>query len=343
VDRYHRQSLLSQVGPAGQKRLANARVLLVGCGALGCSLADQLVRAGVGSLRLVDRDVVELTNLQRQTLFDEDDAKASAAKAEAAAARLKRINSTIHIDVIVADVWAGNIEELAASATLILDGTDNVQTRYLLNDAAVKLNIPWVHAACVGTEGRVMGVLPGITPCLRCVFPTPPAAGELPTCDTAGILGPAAMVAGALAATMAIKIITGQFQAQDQKLQTVDVWSGRFSAIDLAGAKDPACPCCGKRQFIFLDADRAESSIALCGRNAVQIRPTRPWDRNQFDQAISRLGSAGELEHAKWFTRCRLHEPAGVTITCFRDGRLMIDGTPDLGRAKSICARYIGA
>jgi molybdopterin-synthase adenylyltransferase len=343
VDRYHRQTILPQIGPAGQKRLAEARLLLIGCGALGCALADQLVRAGVGFLRLVDRDVVELTNLQRQTLFDEEDARASAAKAEAAATRLRQINSTIHIEPIVADVWAGNIEELSRSATLILDGTDNVQTRYLLNDAAVKLGIPWVHAACVGTEGRVMAILPKNSPCLRCVFPTPPAAGELPTCDTAGILGPAASASGALAATAAIKIITGQFQKQDHKLQTIDVWSGRFSSIDLAGARDPACPCCGQRKYEFLDADRAESSIALCGRNAVQIRLAPAWDAKQFDQAITRLAKAGQLEHAKWFTRCRLHEPAGWVITCFRDGRLMIAGTSDLGRAKSICARYIGS
>jgi molybdopterin-synthase adenylyltransferase len=344
--RYRRQMILPQIGESGQARLAAARLLLVGCGALGCHAADQLARAGVGHLRIADRDVVELTNLGRQTLFDEQDAKAGYAKAQAAAQRLAKVNSAITIEPLVTDVWAGNVEELAQiqgrPADLILDGTDNVQTRYLLNDIAVKAGIPWIMAACVGTEGRVMAIDPGRTACLRCVFPTPPAGGELPTCDTAGILQPAAAMVASLQVAQAMKMLIGQWQLVDQRLWTLDVWSGRFGSIGLAGARQTDCPCCGQREFPFLQTNGADAAVTLCGRNAVQIRPARPWKAPEFERAIGRLGRAGQVESGIFFSRCRLDETPGMTITCFKDGRLLIDGTADTGRAKAVCARYIG-
>jgi molybdopterin-synthase adenylyltransferase len=342
-DRYQRQRLLPQIGSAGQALLAQARVLLVGCGALGGHLADQLVRGGVGFLRLADRDIVELTNLQRQPLFDERDAAAGAAKAPAAAKRLHEINSSVIVEPVVADVWAGNIEELLEGITLILDGTDNVQTRYLLNDAAVKHNIPWIHGACVGTEGRVMAIQPGKGPCLRCVFPTPPSGSELPTCDTAGVLQAAAAIVAGLQVAQALRILTSQWTAEDQRLWKLDVWSPRLTAIDLSAERRDDCPCCGRRDFAFLQTSAAESTVAICGRNAVQIRPARSWNGSELDRALQRLKQAGDVEAGTFFWRCRLTEMPGLTLTCFRDGRLLVDGTTDAGRAKAICARYIGA
>ncbi|MGA2231473.1 MAG: ThiF family adenylyltransferase, partial [Tepidisphaeraceae bacterium] len=273
-ERYQRQSILPQIGPERQAMLANAKVLLIGCGALGCHLADQLARGGVGWIRLADRDVVEFSNLQRQTLFEESDAAEARAKADAAGRRIRAINSSVFVEPVVTDVWAGNIDELVdvgkGVVDLILDGTDNVQTRYLLNDIAVKRKIPWVHGACVGTEGRVMPIVPGAA-CLRCVYPTPPPARELPTCDTAGVLQSAAAMVASLQIVQAIKILTGQFTLADQKLWSLDVWSGKFSSISLESERQPDCPCCGLNEFPFLSTSSADATASLCGRNAVQI------------------------------------------------------------------------
>jgi adenylyltransferase/sulfurtransferase len=340
-DRYHRQRLLPPIGPAGQAHLAASRVLLVGCGALGGHIADQLVRGGIGFLRLADRDIVELTNLQRQPLFDERDV--GQPKAAASARRLGQINSTVTIDPIIADVWAGNIETLVEEIDLILDGTDNVQTRYLLNDASVKHKIPWVHGACVGTEGRVMAIVPGRGACLRCLFPAPPAAGELPTCDTAGVLQSAAAAAASLQVAAALRILTRQWTPRDQTLLKLDVWTGRFTAIGLQDAQAQDCPCCGKGEYPFLETTGSDCATALCGRDAVQIRPSRPWNDADFDRALDRLRPLGTLEVGAFFSRCRLTETPELTLTCFRDGRVLLHGTADTGRARAICARYIGA
>ena len=353
--RYQRQALLPQIGAAGQEKLSKSHVLLVGCGALGCHAADQLVRAGIGHLRLVDRDIVELSNLQRQTLFDEYDAKTGAAKAEAAARRLNRINSSVQIEPLATDFWSGNAEELVEGIDLILDGTDNVQTRYLLNDLSVEHGIPWIHAACVGTEGRVMAIIPGQTACLRCVFPTPPDGKELPTCDTAGVLQAAAAVAASMQVAQAIRVLVGSASQSSarlsspksvlspQSLRSFDVWKGRFSSIDLHESRRDDCPCCGQKNFEFLRLSGSQTTISLCGRNAVQIRPVRPWHPSEFEIAASRLRTFGEMETAAFFSRCRLRDPAGITITFFKDGRLLVDGTADVGRAQSICARFLGA
>jgi molybdopterin/thiamine biosynthesis adenylyltransferase len=346
IDRYHRQVLLPQVGRSGQDRLARARVLLVGCGALGSVIAEQLVRAGIGFLRVVDRDVVELTNLQRQVLFDEEDARQGLPKAVAAAERLRRVNSSVTVEPIVADVHSGNVERWAdvaggeARADVILDGTDNVETRYLLNDVAVKHGVPWVYGACVGTEGRVLAVDPSRTPCLRCVFPVPPGAGELPTCDTAGVLGPVAAIVGALQAMAAMRLLLGDSAGS---MIALDGWSGRFRTLDVSRDRQHDCPCCGQRRFEFLEHRSAGGTTSLCGRDAVQVTP-KVNASIDLKAMASKLGSAaGDVEATPFLVRCHLAEPAGLHLTIFADGRLIVKGTTSSELARSVYARYVGS
>ena len=346
MNRYHRQVLLPQIGDAGQARLGAVRVLLVGCGALGSVLADQLVRAGVGWLRLVDRDVVETTNLQRQVLYDEKDAANGTPKAAAAADRLRRVNSAVQVHPVVTDVHAGNVEDLAGLGRdgppmdLILDGTDNVETRYLLNDVAVKHGIPWVYGACVGTEGRMMAVRPPDGPCLRCVFPEPPGPGELPTCDTAGVLGPVAAVVASLQAVAAFKLLTGHGEAVAEELVTLDLWSGRWRQTSLAGARRADCKTCGRREFEFLERG-ADRSVSLCGRNAVQVRPGvgRGLD---LGVVADRLKGCGAVEQTPHLVRCRWDDGTDLRLTVFPDGRAIVQGTNDPDRARSVYARWVG-
>lgn len=355
VNRYQRQTLLPQIGESGQAKLAAARVLLIGCGALGTHIAELLVRAGVGFLRLVDRDIVELTNLQRQVLFDEKHAQTGWPKAAAAAERLAAINSSVTIDARVMDVHAGNIEALAAwsplprstggdgtseSVDLILDGTDNVSTRYLCNDAAIKHEIPWIYGACVGVEGRVMAIRPGSSPCLRCIFPMPPRPEELATCDTAGVLGSAAAVVASLQVVAAIKLLIGDEAALSDELLTLDLWSNRFHRMPLHDARRVDCPCCGLRQFEFLSRPPDESSVTLCGRDAVQIRGTGQVELNSMAERWRQLGA---VEQNRYFVRCQLTAPAHTRLTLFADGRLIVQGTRDASRAKSLYARFVGA
>ena len=346
IDRYHRQTLLPQIGPEGRARLARARVLLVGCGALGCVIAEQLARAGVGELRIADRDLVELTNLQRQVLFDERDAAEQAPKAAAAARRLRQINSRIAIEPLIVDVHAGNVEQLVGAergrdpVDLVLDGTDNVETRYLLNDVAIKHAIPWVYGACVGTEGRCMAVRPGQTACLRCLFPEPPSAGELPTCDTAGVLGPAAAVAASLQVTAALRILVGA--ADEPQMVSFDLWRGRFKSVSTADARRAECVACGQRRFEFLDERSANRTTSLCGRDAVQVRPPTA---SSLDLAVlaDRLGGVGDVQRTPYLLRCQLREPGDVRLTIFPDGRAIIHGIRDVERARSLYARFVGA
>ena len=341
-DRYHRQTLLPQIGDAGQRRLAASRVLLVGCGALGTVIADQLVRAGVGFVRVCDRDVVELTNLQRQVLFDESDAAAGLPKAIAAAKRLGQINSAVEIDPQVVDVHGGNIERLIEGIEIVLDGTDNVETRYLVNDAAVKRGVPWVYGACVGTSGRVMGIAPGKDrPCLRCLFPDPPGAGELPTCDTAGVLGAAAGLVASLQVAEAMKILLGDRSAASE-LVTIDLWPLRIRTIATAGARRADCLACGQRRFEFLDARPGAAATSLCGRNTVQVRPPTIGAGLDLKQVAARLETAGVVEDSPYFLRCTLREN-GLTLTLFPDGRGLVHGTSDLSVARSLYARYVGS
>jgi molybdopterin/thiamine biosynthesis adenylyltransferase len=339
-ERYQRQMLLPQIGRAGQERLAASRVLLVGCGALGTTIADQLARAGVVHLTIADRDIVELTNLQRQTLFDESDAAAEVPKAVAAAKRLAAVNSSIEIVPLVTDVHAGNIEELLIRRfDLILDGTDNVQTRYLLNDVSVKHGIPWVYGAAVATEGRVMGIVPHATACLRCIFPQPPEPRDLPTCDTAGVLGMGAAIVGAYQAIEAIRILIGRGSAGT--LMRLEFWPPRMHIVPTADARRDDCSCCGRRSFDFLDA-AAEDTAVLCGRNAVQLRPGAKVEPN-LDRLYDKLRTAGNVQRTPYFVKCRLNDPAGVSLTIFPDGRSLVQGVTDPGRAKSLHARFVGS
>lgn len=342
IDRYHRQTLLPQIGAEGQQRISQARVLLIGCGALGTVIADQLVRAGVGMLRIVDRDLVELTNLQRQVLFDEIDAREHRPKAIAAAERLRAINSATTIDPRVTDVASDNIESLlevdGGQVDLILDGTDNIGTRYLINDVAVKHDVPWVYGACVGVEGRAMPIVPGETACLRCIFPNPPSAGELPTCDTAGVLGSVSAIVASLQVIAALKILLRETASGFVR---VDGWDARFGAMDICSARRADCPTCGLRRFEFLDAPSSRGA-ALCGQNAVQIKPTGAMSLSLEALSI-KLDASMEIQRSPFLLRCRVRDEPSIELSIFPDGRAIVHGTSELSRARSLYARFIGS
>jgi molybdopterin/thiamine biosynthesis adenylyltransferase len=340
IDRYHRQALLPQIGETGQQKLSTASVLLIGCGALGSTIAEQLGRAGIGKIRIADRDIVETTNLQRQVLFDEEDARNGLPKAIAAANRLARINSSIAIEPLVVDVDVDNIEKLCDGVEVILDGTDNVSTRYLINDASVKLDVPWIYGACVGTEGRMMVIRPNVGPCLRCIFPRPPDPKDLQTCDTAGVLGPVAAVIGAMQAVAAIKLLTDHSDAIAQEMIVLDLWSNRIRAASVGDGKRSDCPTCGQRHFEFLASSRRDFTARLCGRNAVQVRASE--SRLFLTDVAHRLQKAGQVQSQPFMVRCVLNED-GLSLTAFEDGRVIVQGTNDPARARSLVARYFGS
>jgi molybdopterin-synthase adenylyltransferase len=343
MTRYNRQEILPQIGPGGQARLRGSRLLVIGCGALGSAAAEMLVRSGIGFLRLVDRDLVELTNLQRQVLFDERDAAENLPKSVAAARRLREINGEVEIEAIVADANAANIESFA-DVDLILDGTDNISTRYLLNDLSVRNRIPWIYGGCVGTEGRVWGIWPGRTACLRCIFPDPPNANELPTCDTAGVLGPAATTVGGFQAALAIRFIVEGESSADKSagLVSFDVWTCRFHSLSSASIPADGCPCCRQRKFPFLSTNGMDFTTNLCGRQAVQVLRSGlagPIDLAAIAERWQNLGTVGR---SPWFVRCKLTDPAGIDLTLFSDGRLLVHGITDPMRATSLYARFVG-
>jgi len=340
--RYARQMLFTEIGEGGQRRLLNSRVALFGCGALGSALANTLVRAGVGHIRVFDRDYLEPNNLQRQMLFDEDDVRESLPKAEAAARKLRRINSAIDVEGVVVDVNHTNIEQLSQGADVLLDGTDNFETRYLINDLAVKTARPWIYGAVIGASGLCMPILPGDTPCLRCVFPEPPPPEANPTCDTAGVLEPAVSIVAACQALEAIKILAGRTDAVNKRLLNIDVWGGRFTSVDVQPARAGGqCVCCGQRRFEYLDGSRASRTTTLCGRNAVQINRTgqRPVDFAAVARKLAPVAEA-KVAHNRYLLRCLV---SGYEITLFADGRAIIKGTDDADVARTVFAKYIGA
>src|SRR5437870_9504385 len=292
--RYSRQILFEEIGPEGQARLMAAKVALVGCGALGTVQASLLARAGVGRLRIIDRDFVEESNLQRQILFDEEDARAVLPKAVAAVNKLRAANSLVQVEGIVEDLNASTIDRLLGGFDLLLDATDNFDARFLLNDFAVKTGTPWIYGACVGSYGLTFPILPGETACLRCVFESAPPPGLSPTCDTAGVLGPIVGLVASLQAAEALKILSGRRERVSRRISVVDVWEGRQSQIDLP-AREPACPCCGKREFPYLEGALGSDTATLCGRNAVQIR-RRDGVRLDLDEVARRLGPIGTVE-----------------------------------------------
>ena len=337
-ERYSRQILFPEIGKAGQEKLLNARVLIVGCGALGASHAEMLSRAGVGKLRIVDRDFVEFTNLQRQTLFKESDAAERLPKAVAAKVRVAEINSGIAVEAIVADVNHSNIESLIDGCDLVIDGTDNFQVRYLLNDACVKNGKTWIYGAAVSSYGTTMTIIPGETPCLRCIFEEMPDAGSSPTCDTAGVIMPIIASVSAIQVAEAIKIIVGDGNSLHRSIVQIDVWQNDWRKIKLA-SPNPDCKTCGQRNFEFLDAESIEFSAVLCGRNAVQIAPPKPadLDLHSFAANLSHIPDVKQNEYLVRFTVDE-HE-----ITVFRDARAIIKGTDDISIARSLYAKYVGS
>jgi molybdopterin/thiamine biosynthesis adenylyltransferase len=337
-ERYSRQVLFREIGKEGQRKLLASRVLIVGCGALGASHAEMLARAGVGRLRIVDRDFVEFTNLQRQTLFKESDAAERLPKAIAARQRIDEINSGIDVEALVADVNSSNVEHLIRDCDVVIDGTDNFQVRYLLNDACVKNGVHWIYGAAVSSYGTTMTILPGETPCLRCIFDEMPDAGSSPTCDTAGVIMPIIATVSAAQVTECLKLLVGDLDSLHRSLMQFDVWANDRQRIKL-GPPNPDCKCCGKREFEFLDADRQDFAAVLCGRNAVQIAPS---NGAQIDLArlASQLGHLGDLKQNEYLLRLNVdsHE-----ITVFSDGRAIVKGTDDIPQARSLYARYVGS
>ncbi|MDP2995926.1 MAG: ThiF family adenylyltransferase [Bryobacterales bacterium] len=334
-ERFSRQIRFSGLGEPGQELILRARVVVVGCGALGSFQAGALARAGVRRLRIVDRDFVELSNLQRQWLYDEDDAAQALPKAVAAARRLRAIDSASQVEPFIIDLTAANAGELLAESDLLMDGTDNFETRYLVNDFAVSHSIPWIYGAAVGSYGLVMPVLPGVTACLRCIYPEPPS-GAQPTCETAGVLNPITSVIASLQVAEALKILAGRPDLVSRRITTVDVWSGVIRQIDQPAPR-PDCPCCGLKQFVYLDGSR-RAPISLCGQNAVQIHErSRPID---LDDLRRRLESLGQVRANQFALRFFL-PPYEMTI--FPDGRAILKGTQDVGLARSFYAKYVGS
>lgn len=342
-ERYSRQILFSQIGREGQIKLLNARVLIVGCGALGASHAEMLARAGVGFLRIVDRDFVEFTNLQRQTLFKESDAAERLPKAIAAKNRLAEINSEIKVDAIIADVNNSNIESMIDGCDLVIDGTDNFQVRYLVNDACVKQKKIWIYGAAVSSYGTTMTIIPHKSPCLRCIFDEMPDAGTTPTCDTAGVIMPIISSISAVQVTEAIKLIVGDTASLHDSLMQIDMWTNERRGISL-GEPNPDCVCCGKGVYEFLDAEAQEFSAVLCGRDAVQIAPAKPSDLDlkSLAQKLSAVPeiAAADIKQNEYLIR---FSAGGHEFTIFRDARAIIKNTDDPTQARSLYARYIGS
>lgn len=333
-DRYSRQILFAPLGRAGQDRLAASTVAIVGCGATGAAAAAMLARAGVGKLILIDRDYVEWSNLQRQILFDEADAEAGLPKAEAARRKLAGQNSGVTVTAHIADLVPGNIDTLLSAAQLILDATDNFETRYLLNDYAVREYKPWIYAAAISACAVTMNILPGETACLACVFPQPPS-GIIETCDTAGILNSAVNLAASIEVTEALKFLTRNLAAMRRTLLSWDLWRNERSEVNAAVPR-AGCEVCGQRNFIYLSGE-SRPHITLCGRNSVQIHEhARSVD---FVVMAARLAPHGKVRHNEMLLRFWRGEHQ---ITLFADGRALIQGTTDVALARTLYARYIG-
>lgn len=336
-ERYSRQILFPEIGREGQEKLLNSRILLVGCGALGAAQAEMLARAGVGHLRIVDRDFVEFSNLQRQTLFKESDAAERLPKAIAAQTRIAEINSEIEVAALVADVNNSNVESLIDGVDLVIDGTDNFQVRYLLNDACVKHARTWIYGAAVSSYGTTMTIRPHQTPCLRCIFDEMPDAGSSPTCDTAGVIMPIIATVAATQVAEALKILVGDTDSLHGSIMQFDVWANDRQRIKLS-EPNPDCKCCSQGVYEFLDADAQEFSAVLCGRNAVQIAPptTTKIDLAALADRISSVADAKQNEYLVRFM-------AGENeITVFADGRAIMKGLDDIAAARSLYAKFIG-
>lgn len=340
TSRYARQIRYAPIGASGQHSINESRVAIVGMGALGCVIASHLVRSGVGHVRIIDRDIVEWSNLQRQMLYTERDVQQLLPKVEAAAVHLREINSSIVIEPIVADVTPLNAEQLLSNMQLIIDGTDNFSIRYLLNDISVKHNIPWIYGGAVGASGMTMTIMPGDSPCYRCLFPEPPAPGMTDTCETAGVLSPIIDIIASVQASEAIKLLSGNEQALHRTLFQVDLWNHAWMPVGLAGARKNECPTCGQHHYPFLEENGAETAAAtLCGRHTVQITPGKPANLD-LEQLKLRLAPAGRTTYNRYLLRVEL--PEGLTFVLFSDGRALVQGTDELLKAKSVYAELLG-
>ncbi len=337
-ERYARQIVLPEIGADGQARLAGAHAVVVGCGALGSLQAELLTRAGVGRVTVVDRDFVERSNLQRQSLFTDEDAAAGRPKATAAQRALEAINPDVRIEAVVDDLRAENADALLSDADVVGDGTDNFETRYLINDWCVREGVPWVYAGVIGTGGLVHPILPGDTPCLLCVFETPPVAGSLPTCETAGVLGPAVAVIAGIQTAETLKLLLGARERVLRGIVRYDAWEASFTTLD-AGRPRPDCPACAEHRYDWLEGRRGHRAARLCGRNAIQLLP-RGAAPPPLETVAHRLGSEWEvLALNPVLLRARR---AGLTLNLFRDGRAIVDGTSDEAEARSVYARAVG-
>lgn len=333
-ERYSRQMLFPKVGAAGQEKLQASRVLIVGMGALGTVLANHMVRSGVGHVRMVDRDYVEPSNLQRQMLFDEEDAAQALPKVIAARNKLTRINSEIQIEAVFADVTPDNVEGLLEGMELVLDGTDNFQTRFLLNDACFKQGVPFVYGGAVSSRGMSAILVPGVTPCLRCFIQSADSGGQ--TCDTIGVISPIVDIVASYQAVEALKYLVGDTGARRESLITMDVWHNQYHAMKLGKAREQ-CPCCGLHEYPAL-TQKAHTELSLCGRESVQISGHEPFSLSLWEERLR--PAVRELKVNEYLLRASLAD--GERLVLFADGRVLIQGTDDLVRAKSLYARYVG-
>ena len=336
-ERYSRQIRFAPIGAAGQQRLQTSRVLVVGLGALGSVAADQIIRAGVGFVRLVDRDFVELSNLQRQSLFDEEDIRSNLPKAAAAEAKLRRVNSSVQIEARVDDVNPANIEDYIADVDLVLDALDNFETRFVINDACAKHRKPWIYTAAVGSYGLVMPILPGTTPCLRCLLGNLPAPGTSATCETAGVIAPITHVIASIQVAEALKFLTGNLDAADIRLISYDIWSHRFQRIDVGDEAMATCLVCSTGRFEYLNGTPLRT-VTLCGRNAVQLIPGVKGDIN-FAELSKSIAAFGPVQFNDFLLKCSCPP---YELTLFKDGRAIVKGTEETGLARSVYSKMVG-
>ena len=339
LERYSRQILFQHIGEERQKLLMDSYAVVVGCGALGTVSSSYLTRAGIGHIRIIDRDFIEESNLQRQILFDENDIAEGIPKAIAAQRKLRGINTKTNIEGIVTDVNYANIDELTKNADIILDGTDNFETRFLINDFCVKNNIPWIYSACIGSRGVMMNIIPSKTPCLRCVFETMPQMGSFPTCDTAGVIGSIAGVIGSIQVTEAIKILTKNYESINKTLLEIDVWDTRYKQIDVSSLRNlNNCPTCKSHKYRYLEAENGVMTTLICGKNAVQVM-YRNISNIDLEKLAKRLASISDVSSNEFMLKFHVKDHE---FTVFPDGRAIITGTNDLSTAKSLYSKYLG-
>lgn len=338
LKRYERQSLLPQIGLEGQKRIAKSSVAIVGIGALGSVSANLLARAGAGRLRLIDRDFLELNNLQRQVLFDEEDLRQNLPKAVAAQRKLQKINSEIEIEAAANDLNVETVDELLKGIDLVMDGTDNFETRFLVNDFCLREKIPWIYGGAVGTEGLTYVILPGEGPCLRCLFEEAPRSGEFQTCDTAGILAPAAHWVASFQAIEALKILAGKKNEVDRRLWKADLWKKDFKPVEVSNPGQKRCSGCQRGDYPYLQKSRGTQTVTLCGRNAVQIFQ-RDRSGIPLKSLAEKLSSISAVKYNDYLLKAAIPP---FEITVFPNGRAIIQGTKDETQAKSLYSKYIG-